>query len=125
MIVIVDDDDELLRLLSFVFSSEGFEVICIRNGKDALNYLLDEHNISKIALLILDRLLTDVDGIQILKKMTTNFPGRVPVLIVSVLAPDPLAFHGFKPGEIDYVTKPFQLPMLVEKARALINRFHV
>jgi len=118
-IVVIDDDEAVLSLLSSAFTSKGFNVKCINNGKEALKYLLDEQNVSTTSLIILDRLLADMDGVQILRKFTEKFPEHVPVLVVSILSPDVLI--ELKPGKVEYVKKPFSLAILMEKAIGLIK----
>ncbi|MEI8124938.1 MAG: response regulator transcription factor [Parachlamydiaceae bacterium] len=120
-ILIVDDDEDLQRILSFAFTSEGFEVKSIITGKEALEYLFDEKNLSTVSLLILDRMLPDMDGMHILEELGDKFPNHVPVLILSVLSAEKDVVTGLKRGALDYVIKPFSLPILMEKASRLLN----
>ncbi|MBF8263781.1 MAG: response regulator with CheY-like receiver domain and winged-helix DNA-binding domain [Parachlamydiales bacterium] len=121
MIVIVDDDEDLLRLLSSLFKSQGYKVEEFKNGKDALAYLLDEKNIPAMNLLILDRVLPDMDGIEILTQFRKKFPKEVPVLILSVLSAEKDMMEGLKKGAIDYMGKPFSIPVLMQKVQKLIS----
>lgn len=121
-IVIVDDDADLLHLLAFAFEAESFEIQGIETGKAAMDYLKEEKNAETTSLLVLDRLLPDMDGLEILKHLPPSFKEKVPVLFLSILSAEKDVLSGLKEGAIDYVTKPFSLPIFMEKAMALINR---
>lgn len=121
-VIIVDDDEDLLKLLVAAFISKGFEVKAITTGKAGLAYLLDEKNLEGAALLILDRMLPDMEGLDILKELEARFPGKVPVLILSVLTSEKDILSGLKTGAVDYIGKPFSLPILMEKALSLVRR---
>jgi DNA-binding response OmpR family regulator len=121
-VIIVDDDKDLLRLLSSSFKSKGFEVELLENGKEALTYLMDEKNIASACLLVLDRLLPDIEGLEIFRKLDAKFPSHFPVLILSALSAEKDVLEGLKVGAIDYISKPFSLPIFMEKALSLIER---
>jgi DNA-binding response OmpR family regulator len=121
-VVIVDDDEDLLKLLLFTFDAEGFDVYGMTNGKEAISYLSNDQNLESISLLILDRLLPDMDGLEILQQFAEKFKHRVPVLILSVLSAEKDVIHGLKQGAVDYIPKPFNFPILMEKVLALIAR---
>ncbi len=118
-IVIVDDDEDLLLMLAFAFESKGFEVEKIKTGKAALKYFSNEKNLKEASVLILDRMLPDMDGLAILKGL--KHPA-IPVLILSVLSAEKDILEGLTSGAIDYIPKPFNLPILMQKVFALISR---
>lgn len=118
-VVIVDDDEDLLKSLTFILKSEGLEVQGFLTGKEALVYLLKEENINQCSLLILDRLLPDMDGLEILRTLNTKFPKHCPVLILSLLSSDKDVLSGLTTGALDYITKPFNLEIFAEKVKKL------
>lgn len=122
-VIIVDDDTDLLRMLVFAFKAEGYPVISFENGREAFTFLKDEKNLEGACLLILDRLLPDMDGIEILKSYSSKFNKQIPVMFLSVLSGERDVLTGLKEGAVEYVTKPFSLPILLEKATNLIQRF--
>jgi len=122
-VVIIEDDDDLLTMLSFAFKAEGFIVKGISSGKEGIEYLSDEKNVTEICLIILDRMLPDMDGVDILKQFYDKFRKDIPIMILSVLSGERDVLTGIKEGAIEYVTKPFSLPILLQKAQALISRF--
>lgn len=121
-VVIIEDDEDLLNLLVFAFESEGHEAVGILNGNDAIIYLNEKKNTQTICLLIIDRLLPDMDGLDILKQLPNDVKNHVPVLILSMLSSEKDILLGLKQGVVDYITKPFSLPIFMEKALLLIQK---
>lgn len=122
MVVIVDDDKDLLDMLVFSFESEGFLVKGLENKTKALEFLSVKENLNQISLLILDRMLPDGDGLDIIREIQPILPKQIPVLFLSVLSSEKDVLSGLKYGAIDYIAKPFSLPVLLTKALALISR---
>jgi DNA-binding response OmpR family regulator len=122
LIVAVDDDDNIRKMLSISFQSQGFSVKSFENGKDALDFLLDEKNIENLSLLILDRMLPDMDGLEILKKVQEKYENKIPVLILSVVSSQKDILEGLKQGALEYINKPFNLEILMQKAKDLIEK---
>lgn len=118
-VIIIDDDTDLLKLLVYAFQSEGFDVYGFENGKTAIEYLQKEENIRSVCLLVLDRILPDMDGLEILKHLPEPLKKRIPVLILSVLSGERDVLSGLRQGAVDYIAKPFNLPILMEKAMRL------
>jgi DNA-binding response OmpR family regulator len=121
-IAIIDDDEDLLKLLVAGFQGKGFDVKAMATGKEGMAFLSNEKNLEELALIILDRMLPDMDGIEILKEFQSRFPRKVPVLILSVLTAEKDVLKGLKGGAVDYVGKPFSLPILMEKALTLMEK---
>ena len=119
-VVLVDDDLDLLKLMTFFLQAKGLETHGFSTGKDALEYLLKEENIAQCALLILDRILPDMDGLEILHLIDQKHAKRCPVVILSVLSSDKDVLSGFTSGAVDYITKPFNLEIFYEKVHRLI-----
>lgn len=124
-IIIIDDDKDILILLLSAFKSRGFEVHGIGTGAEALNYLLDKKNLDDISLIILDRILPDMDGLDILKQFINKFHSKIPVLILSVLSSEADMLSGISSGAIDYIAKPFSIPILISKVQALIAHYTI
>lgn len=119
--IIVDDDEDLLRLLVSAFQAKGFDVQGLINGKEALAYLTEGKNAQEASLLVLDRILPDMDGLDILKQLKNQL-AHLPVLILSSLSAEKDVLTGLKEGAVDYITKPFSLSVLMQKALQLINK---
>jgi DNA-binding response OmpR family regulator len=109
-------------MLSYAFKAKNYLIEPFTKGKKALEYLLDKKNLENASLLILDRLLPDMEGLDILKAFDKKYPeGHIPVLILSMLSAETDVLEGLKQGAVDYITKPFSLSVLIEKAKALIE----
>jgi len=120
-VVVVDDDEDLLVLLQHEFHGIGFEVQEFNTGGTALEFLLKEENLHDIFLIILDRMLPDMDGLDVLKKFSESVSKKIPVLILSALTEERDIIAGLQTGAIDYVTKPFSVYKLTQKALNLLN----
>lgn len=118
-IVLVDDDETIVELLQYWFRHQGFETMNFSSGTPVLPYL-HQHQ-EEISLVILDRLLPDMDGIELLD----GIPEHVPVLILSVLGSDKDVLEGIRRGAVDYMPKPFNVDILVEKSKSLMFKNHV
>lgn len=124
-VVIVDDDEDLLNLMIFGFQAHHFDVEVFKCGKDALDYLSDKNNLSSTRLLILDRILPDMDGLDILQQLSKKHEKKMPiVLILSLLNSEKDVLKGLEMGAIDYLEKPFNLNVLLDKAHTLLSHYH-
>jgi len=122
IVVIVDDDTDLLKLLTMAFQSQDFGVKALNNGKSAIEYFTHEADFSTICLIILDRMLGDMDGLDVLAALREQHKTDVPVLILSVLSAEKDMIAGLKQGAVDYIAKPFSLPVLLQQANALMKK---
>jgi DNA-binding response OmpR family regulator len=117
-IVVIDDDLELLKLITMLLRRIGAQSQTFFDGGGALNYL--EDNVP--GLVILDLMLPDMDGFEILKwiRADQRFT-TVPVLILSAKA-DPVTIRrGLDTGADGYVTKPYIANSLIDRVRLLLN----
>lgn len=118
-ILIVDDEKNIVDLIKRSVEMEGYEAICASNGKEAVS-LLKSHNPD---IILLDIMLPDMDGYEVLEQIHTFDPAR-PVIFIT--AQDKLTNRilGLEMGADDYITKPFHTKELVLKIRALWRRIH-
>lgn len=118
-IVVVEDEDDIRRMLEFYLESEGFEVEGIATGGDAMARLEGEPPDA----LILDVMLPHHDGIEILGALRENAAWKeVPVLMLTAKAGEQDVVRAFDAGADDYVVKPFQLNSLVARLNRLLAR---
>jgi CheY-like chemotaxis protein len=120
-IIIVDDDEDLLKLLDYELHEIGFETEKFTTGAAALKFLLDEKNLKEVLLLILDRMLPDMDGLEILQKFSQQSSIKIPTLILSALSTEGEVIEGLQTGAMDYITKPFSVFMLMQKVLNLLK----
>ena len=118
-ICLVEDEINLNNLIKNYLEHEGYEVVTIYNGNDALNVINDN-----IHLWILDIMLgDDVSGYDIIKKIRENNKD-VPVIFTSARDQDLDKIIGLELGSDDYVTKPYSPKELILRVNKLISRVY-
>ena len=118
MIVLVEDDLSIQKLVSYALEMNGFSVACFSSGEEALK--CDKDNIQ---LYILDIMLPGLSGLEILShirgdKRTKN----IPVILLTAKSTELDKVTGLDSGADDYLTKPFQMAELLARIRALTRR---
>jgi|GEM_PF-2898236 len=121
-VVLVDDDVDLCEVISYMFRNQGIHVDVFHTGADAINFFAKMEEVNQNVLFILDRMLPDRDGLTLLRLMREKFPGKVKAIFLTSLSTERDVLEGLKMGAVDYVTKPFSVPVLLQKALALLNR---
>ncbi len=115
-ILVAEDDPGLNRLISFKLQKEGYQVISVFDGKEALNAALNEN----ISAIILDIMMPFLDGIQVLKRVRPVKPD-LPVVILSVKSRENDLHQALELGANAYMTKPFQPEQLIEKLKQILG----
>lgn len=115
-ILIIDDDKELTGLFSAFLEQEGFYVTEAHTGAAGKAMLDSQH----FSLVILDMMLPDISGIEILKDIRHD--SLVPVLILTAKGDDIDRIQGLETGADDYVSKPCTQRELVARVRAILRR---
>lgn len=117
-IYLVEDDKNLNLVLSSYLKKENWNVISFLNGKDALKNISTPPD-----LWILDIMLPDIDGYQLIREIKASTP-NVPVIFISARDADIDRVIGLELGSDDYLSKPFLPRELVIRARNLLERFN-
>ena len=118
-VLIVEDEPEVAELESLAFEKEGFNVEVVSTAAEAYQRL-SNHTPD---LLILDLMLPDQDGLEILKFLRFRKElTRIPVIVVSARGEELDRVLGFELGADDYVVKPFSPRELVLRAKAILKR---
>ena len=115
-IMVVDDDLEMLKLVSRVLELEDFEVAVATGGKSALG-LLSEH---KPDLIVLDIMMPELDGLQVLDLIRRR--SNVPIIMLTARCEVASLHSALTLGADDYVRKPFSTRVLVACIRAKLRR---
>ncbi len=116
-ILIVEDEEHLARLIAEVLGSYGYTAETACDGRSALTRALVE----PFDLLIVDWMLPDVDGIQVIRRLRAAEVG-VPVLMLTARGQIEDRVEGLDAGADDYLLKPFAFPELLARVRALTRR---
>jgi DNA-binding response OmpR family regulator len=116
-ILIVDDEEDLLDLMEYTLTKEGYDVITCIDTSNVQDILDDED----ISLLLMDRNLPNVEGSVFVSKLRQKGYNQ-PVIFVSAKDSSDEVVEGFEHGGDDYITKPFNLNILKARVKALIKR---
>lgn len=119
LITIVDDEEDILELLSVNLKKNGYNVITYTNGED----LFKQINKKIPDLMILDIMLPDIDGYDICKKIKSDVRfNNIPIIMLSAKSEETDKIIGLELGADDYVTKPFSPKELVARVKAVLRR---
>lgn len=115
-ILIIDDDDMLRRTLARGLNAEGFTSITADSAENATDIL----NRIRVDAIVLDRMMTGMDGLTFLQNLRTN-GDNTPVLMLTAMTGPENAIDGLTGGANDYLAKPFQLRELVLRLNNIIR----
>ncbi len=119
-ILLVDDEPDILEMIGYNLSSEGYRIFTAENGVEAISKA-KKH---KPHLIILDVMMPKMDGIEACEKLR-SIPELSETVITFLTArgEDYSQVAGFEAGADDYITKPIKPKILVSKVKALLRRF--
>lgn len=119
-ILLVDDEPDILEIVGYNLSSEGYNVITAENGSDAVKLAKE----NKPQLIIIDVMMPGMDGIEACEEIR-KVPGLADTIIAFLTArgEDYSQMAGYDAGADDYITKPIKPKILVSKVKALLRRF--
>lgn len=116
-ILVVDDDKEIVQLLEIYIKNEGYEPVAAYDGKEALTKL---NTTPGIGLVILDLMMPEMDGMEVIKRIRKD--SSIPILVLSAKTADMDKIQGLVTGADDYVTKPFNPLEVMARVRSLLRR---
>ena len=118
LVLIADDDEDILQLLSFRLERAGYEVVVARDGNEALRLALD----LQPAVAILDVMMPELDGFEVTRELRRNpATSTTPVILLTARAQASDIARGMAAGADDYVKKPFDARDLVERVDRLLG----
>jgi DNA-binding response OmpR family regulator len=116
-ILIIEDDPSFLRAVSHIVEKEGYEVITATNGMTGLRMAKEENP----DLLILDVMLPGIDGFEIASRLRGEPPtDELPIIMLSAKGQDADKTTGLNVGVNEYLTKPVDRALLLEKITSLL-----
>ena len=118
-VLVVEDEDSLSTLLQYNFEKEGFEVGVANDGEEAL-IMIDERTPD---ILLLDWMLPKLSGVEVCRSLRRNKEKKkIPIIMLTARGDEADRITGLDHGADDYVLKPFSLPLLFARTRALLRR---
>lgn len=117
-ILLVDDDEALLEVVSIVLSQEGYTVLTARSGAEALEVISRE----SLDLVILDIMLPKMSGFEVCKRIRAK--SDVPVVMLTAKSQSVDKVVGLELGADDYITKPFDTKELLARIKAILRRLN-
>ena len=118
-VLIIDDDKELCALMKKCVEQENLSAVVAHGGLEGLRLL--EKNKDTCSLIILDVMMPDMNGFQVLQKIREK--NNVPVLMLTAKSDEEDKVSGLRLGADDYLTKPFDMDELIARIASLIRRY--
>ncbi len=115
-ILIIEDDAKIAELMQLYLNKEDFRTVHSATGSEGLELALKIHP----DLVILDRMLPEMEGLEVLRQLRTKY--STPVLIVSAKSDEIEKVVGLEVGADDYLSKPFSPKELVARVKAILRR---
>ena len=117
-ILVVDDEPDVVRILSKSLMVDGFEVVTANDGLECLAKVEKE----RLALILLDNIMPNMDGQAVLKKLKASKETEdIPIIIVTALADEKDITSAQKGGAIGYVVKPFDYNALLKQIKQALK----
>ena len=118
-ILVVDDEEDILELVRFNLSRDGYQVSCAATGEQALDLARSKTP----GLIVLDLMLPGMDGLEVARHLKDNPKTRdVPLVMLTAKGEEADIVTGLELGADDYVTKPFSPRVLSARVKAVLRR---
>jgi two-component system KDP operon response regulator KdpE len=119
LVLVVDDEGAIVRLLRATLEADGFAVITADRGEQAIRLLNQE----RPDLIVLDVMMPEMDGFETLRRIRSDSQvPTVPIIMLTARTGDVDKLKGFQSGADDYVTKPFNPDELLARIAAVLRR---
>jgi DNA-binding response OmpR family regulator len=119
MVLVVDDNEDSLRIVESILRSAGFEVCVARDGKQGLE--IAEASVPE--LIILDIMMPVMDGVEALHRLRDSpRTSRIPVILLTAKTQDEDVIAGYQTGADYYMTKPFTAKQLLYGVRLVLGQ---
>lgn len=120
-VLIIDDDKELCTLMKKCVEQENLSAIIAHGGIEGIRLIDENKSSGSLSLIILDVMMPDINGFQVLKiiRETSN----IPVLMLTAKNDEEDKVSGLRLGADDYLTKPFSISELMARVNSLIRRY--
>jgi DNA-binding response OmpR family regulator len=118
LLLVADDDEDILQLLSFRLELAGYEIVQARNGADALRLAIE----LRPSLAVLDVMMPGLNGFEVTRELRRNEETRtMPIILLTAKAQASDVSQGMAAGADDYMKKPFDARDLEERVERLLR----
>jgi two-component system alkaline phosphatase synthesis response regulator PhoP len=118
-ILVVEDEEDILALIHYNLTREGFRATCATSGEEALKITRQDPP----DLIILDLMLPGMDGLEVCRRLKSENQGKeLAVIMVTAKGEEADVVTGLELGADDYVTKPFSPRILIARVRTVLRR---
>lgn len=118
LVLMVEDDNKLREVLTKFLSRNDYEVLAAENGKVGLKLFYENSN--NLDIVLLDGMLPDIDGVDVLKEIREH--SQVPVIMLTARESEEDQLNGLNNGADNYITKPFLMKVLLVHMDKLIQK---
>jgi len=118
-ILVADDEKDILELLKFKLSREGYQVTCAASGEEALSRV----RLEPPDLIVLDLMLPGIDGIEVTRELKNDPDTKnIPIVMLTAKGEEADIVTDLELGADDYITKPFSPRILIARVKAVLRR---
>jgi len=118
-ILVIEDDRDISELITYNLEREGYEIACLYDGSQAVDFVTKR----KPELIILDLMLPEVDGIEICRTLKGDAATKhIPIVMLTAKSEEADVVVGLQMGADDYIPKPFSPKVLVARIKAIVRR---
>ena len=117
-ILVVDDEKDIIDLLTYNLTKEGFSVLTARDGKEALEKVKQKPN-----LIVMDIMMPEMNGLQVLQELKKEkMTSGIPVLLLTAKGTETDEIVGLEVGADDYIVKPVKIGKLIARVHTALRR---
>jgi phosphate regulon transcriptional regulator PhoB len=118
-ILVVDDEKDILELVSYNLQKEGFQIETFHNGEDALQRIRSD----RFNLIVLDLMLPGIQGMELCRTLKSDDEtASIPIIMLTAKSEELDKVLGLEMGADDYITKPFSPRELIARVKAVLRR---
>ncbi|MBC7784445.1 MAG: response regulator transcription factor [Burkholderiales bacterium] len=118
-VLVVDDEKDIVEMMSFNLTRNGYDVVTAHNGNDALEVAQREMP----DLIILDLMMPGLDGTEVTRRLKADpRMAKIPLVMLTAKGEETDVVVGLRLGADDYVTKPFSVKILMERLNTILRR---
>ncbi len=119
-ILVIDDEEDVRDIVKLQLEESGYQVITAKDGEEGINLLKQGSNLVQVGLIICDIRMPKVNGIEAIEYIKENAPSK-PIMVLTGYPDTNLAVSLIKKGVKEYVVKPVDKDVLLEKVKTILS----